>query len=313
MTDWFIGKFVYVSTWLGFKIGCVAVRCFPRAIFRLSDRLAAVGFRLFRGFRTRSVNNIQVALGTELDRAAIDDTARRSLRNFFRACIEIAVAIESSDEELKRRIPVTGREHLDAALAKGKGVLVLSAHLGNFFLVGCRLAVEGHPAWVLVNQPRDGRFAQLMDRYRLQVRQRTIHARPRRGALRELGLVLRRNEIAVMIADEYRKADGIAVALFGMTVFARRGPVTLALRTGAAVVPACLIRQPDDSLQLVIEPELQLARTGKNKEDVRENTVRMTEWLERTVRDYPDQWNWMNIPARDPRRATVSDYESKKI
>jgi KDO2-lipid IV(A) lauroyltransferase len=313
MTDWFLGKFAYLSTWLGFKIGCVAVRRFPRAVFRLSDRLAAIGFRLFRRFRTRSVNNIQLALGTKLDRAAIDDTARRSLRNFFRACIEIAVAIESSDEELQRRIPVTGREHLDAALAKGKGVLVLSAHLGNFFLVGCRLAVEGHAASVLVNQPRDGRFAQLMDRYRLQVRQRTIHARPRRGALRELGLVLRRNEIAVMIADEYRKADGIAVTLFGMTVFARRGPATLALRNGAAVLPACLIRRPDDSLQLVIEPELELARTGKTKEDVRENTVRMTQWLERTVRDYPDQWNWMNIPSPGPRRAPVSDYGTKKI
>ena len=313
MTDWFLGKFAYLSTWLGFKIGCAAVRWFPQAIFRLSDLLATIGFHLFRGFRTRSVNNIQVALGTVLDRRAIDDTARRSLRNFFRACIEIAVAIESSDEELQRRIPVAGREHLDAALAKGKGVLILSAHLGNFFLVGCRLALEGHPAWVLVNQPRDGRFAQLMDRYRLQVRQRTIHARPRRGALRELGLVLRRNEIAVMIADEYRKADGIAVTLFGMTVFARRGPATLALRSGAAVVPACLIRQPDDSLQLVIEPELQLARTEKTKEDVRENTVRMTQWLERTVRDYPDQWNWMNIPRPDPRRATVSDYGLKKI
>jgi KDO2-lipid IV(A) lauroyltransferase len=296
MTHWFTGKVAYWGAWLGFTIGCVAVRSFPRAIFRLSDSLATMGFRLFRGFRTRSVNNIQVALGEKLDPSAVHATARRSLRNFFRACIEIAVAMESSDEELKRRIPVTGRDHLDAALAKGKGVLILSAHLGNFFLVGCRLAIEGYPASVLVNQPRDGRFAQLMDRYRLQVRQHTIHARPRRAALRELGLVLRRNEIAVIIADEYRKADGIAVALFGMTVFARRGPVTLALRTGAAVVPAYLVRQPDDSLQLVIEPELPMARTGKSKEDVRENTVRITEWLERTVRHYPDQWNWMNIP-----------------
>jgi lauroyl/myristoyl acyltransferase len=219
---------------------------------------------------------------------------------------------ESSDEELKHRVSMSGQAHLDAALAKGKGVLVLSAHLGNFFLVGCRLAIEGYPASVLVNQPRDGRFAELMDRYRLQVRQRTIHARPRRQALRELGEVLRRNEIAVVIADEYRKADGIPVALFGMTVFARRGPVTLALRTGAAVVPICLIRHSDDSLELVIEPELEFTRTAKGKEEIRENTIIMTQWLERTVRKYPDQWNWMNIRWSDPSRVTVSDYESKK-
>jgi len=54
--------------------------------------------------------------------------------------------------------------------------------LGNFFLIGSRLAIDGIPTFVLVNQPRDGRFAELMDEYRLQVRQKTIHAR--RGAWR---------------------------------------------------------------------------------------------------------------------------------
>jgi lauroyl/myristoyl acyltransferase len=107
--------------------------------------------------------------------------------------------------------------------------------------------------------------------------------------------VLRRNQIAVVIADEYRGASGITVPLFGKSVRARRGPVTLALRTGAAVVPACLVRQPDNTLKLLIEPELQLDRSGRSKTQIRENTIRLTQWLERTVRQYPDQWNWMNI------------------
>ena len=72
-------------------------------------------------------------------------------------------------------------------------------------------------------------------------------------------------------------------------------PVSLALRTGAAVVPACMVRQADDSLRLVIEPELELAREERNAAAIRENTIRITRWLERTVRSYPEQWNWMNI------------------
>ena len=83
--------------------------------------------------------------------------------------------------------------------------------------------------------------------------------------------------------------------LFGKTVIARRGAVTLALRTGAAVVPACMVRQADDSLRLVIEPELELARDETKAAAIRENTISITRWLERTVRSYPDQWNWMNI------------------
>jgi KDO2-lipid IV(A) lauroyltransferase len=134
-----------------------------------------------------------------------------------------------------------------------------------------------------------------MDKYRLKIKQRTIHARPRREALKRLNEVLRANESAVMIADEYRQGSGIQVPLFGKMVIARRGPATVALRTGAAVVPACMVRQADESLKLVIEPELELDRSGKSATQIRENTIKITQWLERTARRYPEQWNWMNI------------------
>jgi Kdo2-lipid IVA lauroyltransferase/acyltransferase len=295
MFDWFTGKIAYLSTWIGFKIGCNIARMFPRPLYRLSDWLARVAFFLFRKFRNRSRDNIRAALGADLDGLVIDDIARSCLRNFFRACVEIGVAIKSSAQELRAGIAVIGRENIDAALAKGKGVVILSAHLGNFFLIGSRLAIEGIPTFVLVNQPRDGRFAKLMDEYRLQVQQKTIHARPRHLALRELNEVLRGNQAVLIIADEYRKGGGIEVSLFGIPVIARRGPVTVALRTGAAIVPACMVRQSDNSLRLIIEPELELERTARGKTQIRENTIRITRWLERTVRAYPDQWNWTNI------------------
>jgi KDO2-lipid IV(A) lauroyltransferase len=305
MTAWFTGKVAYLSTRIGFKVGCSLARSFPATSFWLSARLADVGFCISPSFRHRSVSNIRIAFGASLNASAALNIARRSLRNFSRSCVEIASFINASDEEIRAKIAIDGRENLDAALAKGSGVLILSAHLGNFFLVGSRLAIEGVPTYVLVNQPRDGRFARLMDDYRLQVRQQTIHARPRREALQEINAVLRRNQMAVVIADEYRKGNGIQVRLFGRTVNARRGPITLALRTGAALVPACVIRYPDGTLKLIIEPELELDRSGKGKAEIRENTVRMTSWLERTVRRYPDQWNWMNFrwwesPNHDP-------------
>lgn len=311
MFQWFTGKVAYLSTWFGFKIGCGVVKVLPRTVFWISDRLAAIGYLFFRGFRHRSVANIRDALGDRLGDAAIEAVARRSLRNFFRCCVESLIAIDASNDELRDTIVLVGRDYLDAALAKGNGVVLLSAHLGNFFLVGLRLALEGHPSFVLVNQPRDGRFAELMDDYRLQVRQRTIHARPRRDALRELHGVLRQNQVVVMIADEFRRGSGIEVPFFGGNVIARRGPVTLALRTGAAIVPACLVRQANDSLKLIIEPELELDRSGKGSAQITENTVRMTQWLERTVRAYPDQWNWMNIRHWTNQREQVENRQQR--
>lgn len=295
MFDWLTGKLAYFGTWLGFKICCSVARVFPETLFRITDGIARVAFVVFRGYRKQSTENIRVALGQTLDGSAIDNIARSSLRNFFRSCVEMGIAVESSDEDFRARIPIVGRQNVDAALAKGNGVIILSAHLGNFFLIGSRLAIDGLQTYVLVNQPRDGRFADLMDGYRLQIRQRTIHARPRRAALQELQEVLRRNQVVVLIADEYRKGNGIEVSLLGRSVIARRGPATLAMRTGAAIVPACLVRQPDKRLKLLIEPELELERSVRGKDQIRDNTIRVTQWVERTVRAYPDQWNWMNL------------------
>ncbi len=307
---WFLEGLAYVGVWLGLKVGNLAVKIFPRRLFLfLSDVAAIIGFYLFHSFRIRSIRNLRLALGKRLEPREIAGIVQKSLRNFFRAFVEIGFALEASSEEIRAEILLLGREHLEAALAKGKGAIVLSAHLGNFFLVGTRLAIEDYPTYVLVSQPQDGRLQQLLDRYRLKIGQRTIHARPRRDASRQLVQVLRRNDLALVIADEYRSGDGIYVPFFGRTVLARRGPATLALRTGAAVVPIYLIRDPSGRLTLIIEPEIKLLRSGDIKLDVRENTLRITQWLERTVRSYPDQWNWMNIHWKQAPLSAVIEKE----
>ena len=292
----------YIGAWIGFNAGCLAVRIFPRPwLYRFSDTLAQIGFYLFRGFRTRSIKNVGFALGKKLTEIQGEEIVRKSLRNFLRDFVEIAIALVVRAEDFRSEIPIEGPENLDLALAKGQGVIVLGAHLGNFFLTGTRLAIENYPTYILVNQPRNGQFARFMDDYRLKVRQKTIHARPRQEAWRELIQVLRRNELAVVIADEYRRNNGIHVPFFGRTVLARRGPATLALRTGAAVVPVYLIHDKSHGLKMIVEPELDLIRTDRDKTAIRENTLRMTQWLERTVRAYPEQWNWMNIQWREDR------------
>ncbi len=299
MIDWFAQRIAYLATLTGVKFGFIVTTLFPhRWLFELTDGLAGLGFYFFRGFRRRSLMNISLALGNQLAGTA-DEIARKSLRNFFRCFVEIIIAMKKPVEEHRREIPLEGQRHLDDALAKQKGVIVLSAHLGNFFLVGERLAAEGFAVNMLVNQPRYGRFAELLDYYRLRVGQKTIHARPRSLALRELLQALRKNEVTLMIADEFRDGAGVPVSFFGRTVLARRGPATLAARTNAPIVPACLVRESDGNLRLVIEPELELLREEKTNQEIRENTQRLTQWLEKTVRQYSDQWNWMTVHWQD--------------
>lgn len=284
--------------YLGLRFGCATGRWLigllpPSLCFQLADLLADGAFFLSLRARQRALENLTLALGGELDREALSKVARDSWRNFARAVIEVGLAMRTAARAWQENVPIEGREHLEAPLRRGRGAIALSAHLGNFFLLGSRLAAEGYPVKVLVRPAVDPRVADLWDRYRLEIWQRTIRARPRRAAARELIRALRENEVVVVIADEYR-SKGTSVRFFGLQVLAKRGPVTLALRTGAAVVPLYLVRE-QGRLRLIIEPELELARTGDAKRDIRENLRILSGWLERVVRRYPEQWNWSLI------------------
>lgn len=310
---WLVEKIGRAGLWLSLKGGMFAVSTFPRSsLIYGADALAKLGFYLFHKFRQRSIKNLTIALGNRLDQREIAAIVQRSLRNFSRDIVEMGLALELTPDEIRAEILLLGREHLEAAMAKGKGVIILSGHLGNFFLLGTRLAVDGYPTYVLVNPPQDATFRELLDRYRLKLGQRTIHARPRRQASREMMRVLRSNGIVIAIADEYRPGNGVHVPFFGRTVVARRGPATLALRTGAAIVPAYLIRDPGGRLNLIIESEMDLLRSGDIKKDVTENTLRITQWVERVVSSYPDQWNWMNIHWKESAPKPLSEKKETK-
>src|SRR5678815_5068722 len=113
----FTARLASVATRCGFALGCFAVRAFPRHwLFRLADGLASLGYLLFKGFRARSTENIQAAFHEQLSATAVENIARRSLRNFFRDCVEIGVVLESSDQEIRDQVPIIGKEYLDCLL-----------------------------------------------------------------------------------------------------------------------------------------------------------------------------------------------------
>jgi len=224
----------------------------------------------------------------------------KAWRNFARGMCETTCSVYHSKEEILSAIGIQGEEHLQSALKQGKGVIALSAHLGNFTMIGPRLAACGYPFSAVVKQPKDQRFARLIDEYRGRVGVKTISAKPRREAARQILKALRRNEVVLMVADEF-KSGGVEVEFLGRTASAPRGPVTLALRAGASVVPMFLTRDQEDRLTLHIWPEIDFVKSGDLQQDVNSNVALFTQELESMVRRYPDQWNWLGF-HRDGRR-----------
>ncbi len=97
-----------------------------------------------------------------------------------------------------------------------------------------------------------------------------------------------------ILADIDTKVDGVFVDFFGHPAYTPIGPVSIALRTGAGLLPAFIVRQNDDTHKLIIERELKLITTGNLAEDIKVNTSAFTKIIESYIRKYPEQWIWFH-------------------
>lgn len=198
-------------------------------------------------------------------------------------------------ERILSNITVEGRENLDRALAKGRGVIAPSVHLGNFALIGIWMTQAGYEFYFLTRYPHDPRVVRrfvYLRKYRLGIG--AIRDLPRRECTRGILTALRRNAIVYMQLDQPSRDVFLEVNFFGRPFGAFMGPVTLALKTGAALVPMYILRERSCRQRLVIEPEFELARTGSRREDAEAGLRALLGHFEGWIRAHPDQWWWLS-------------------
>jgi KDO2-lipid IV(A) lauroyltransferase len=284
--------------WLLYRAAEYSLRAIIFLVPRIPHRLLVLmtsatvhlTFAILWPYRKLMEKNVSMALSDQfLSVEKRKTVARLAWRNFVQGLYETASTLYTSRDAICASVAVEGEEYLQRALEKGKGVIALGAHLGNFTMIAPRLAAAGHPFSIVVKHPPDQRLARLLDSYRAKAGVKTISAKPRRQAARQILGALRRNEAVVVLPDVF-KSGKVNTEFLGSAVYVRRGPVTLALRAGAAVLPMCVTRDAEDRLTLRISPEIDLVKTGDLQEDVAANLALFTRHLEDMVRRYPDQW-----------------------
>jgi len=282
-------------------------RCFEVVFFIYLSFLRILPPNLFRSLfrpglkmiislvipRRRIVKNISAAFGETYSGATKNGLAKGVQENFVTNLLDCFHQL-ADPEHARRSVAIEGLENLEAALSKNKGVIALGAHIGNFVFVGTRLGAEGYAVSTLFRMPADKRLKSLITRHLPSFHQEVIPSHPRRPAVRRVFEALKRNEIVFILGDNLKRGK-VQTLLFGQRVHTPRGPVTLALRSGAALVPMYLIRNYRGGLQLVIEPEMLLFRNGNVYEDVAGNTRQIVRYLEVLIGRYPDQWNWLTV------------------
>jgi KDO2-lipid IV(A) lauroyltransferase len=274
-------------------------RLSPRLLVLITSAVARLSFVILWRYRKLMEENVSMAMsGQFLPVERRKTLVRMAWRNFARGLYETACALHTSWDTICASVAIEGEDYLKRGLEKGKGVIALGAHLGNFTMIGPRLAAAGYPLSIVVKHPPDPKLARLLNDYRAKVGVKTISAKPRRQAARQILDALRRNEVVLVLPDVF-KSGRVNTQFLGSAVYVRRGPVTLALRAGAAVVPMFITRDAEDRLTLRISPEIDLVKTGDLQQDVAANLALFIRHLEEMVRRYPDQWCQLS-PQRPP-------------
>ena len=248
--------------------------------------VSAVGgtlaYRASAGARTAVRGNLAIICPERSDREAL---VRRTFVAQVRHYLEIFRLARLTPAQLAQEVTVSGWDGFLAAHARGKGVIIASAHLGPVSVCGQIFAAAGYPVTLPIER-ESGELAHAVNRARMAMGIRFVETDSALGVHR----VLRRGELLAILADRAVTGVGVRVPFFGRDALLPSAHVALALRTGAALIPAFARRDGRRVLAQIL-PELVLRRTGDRDADVRDGVTAFARLLEAHVRQSPEQWS----------------------
>lgn len=208
--------------------------------------------------------------------------ARSVFMNFGLYLVEFFRMKKDEMAEIDKKVTILGLEHIDRALAGGKGVIVLSAHVGNWELGGVLMSQKGYPVIGVALPHKHRKVNDLFNKQRETLGMVVV---PSLGvAIRKIYQALRENKIVALVGDRDFANSGLRLPFLGDHKVIPRGPAVLALRTGAPIIAGFVVRQPDNTFVLEFRPPLD----ADGSED---NLIRRyASMIEDLIRKHPDQW-----------------------
>jgi len=278
----------YALAWLIIKF----LGALPRPLARAAGITLAWKVYLLH-FRLRRVGMRNLALAfpdkSRRERARI---LRGVFTSFGRQLAEVCRFPKYTRENVGKVVVYDGFENFERALARGKGVLFLTAHLGAWELSAFTHSLHGHPLNVVM-RPLDNVYLD-----RLTRRYRTMHGNSMvdKDDVRALLSAVKAGEtVGILMDTNMTPPQGVFVDFFGIPACTASGLARIALRTDAAVIPGFTIWDPVlRKYRLRFDPPVNLVRTGDDDADVIANTALFTKIIEGYVRQYPDQWLWVH-------------------
>jgi lauroyl/myristoyl acyltransferase len=289
-------------TWRGFKIVQSVVERIPRS---WAYALAVLGAKFAWWFsplaRPRLEYNLKVACPElEGDGKALRRLSWLNFRNHAKAYADLMQLPRMHVESMRSRLKVEGWEHLEEARALGKGVLVVSCHMGSYEVVAAIWSATLAPVSFFAEEvePRT-LFEWYRDtRARLGISVLTLD----HGGIRKVLDALREQEMVITAIDRDITGTGYLMPFFGKLAPIPLGPAAIALRLGTPLFPVCVYRMPDDTYVAEGAPLVHAKSTGDSRADQVRATGEVLRHIEGFIQRHPEQWHvphrvWSGLPA----------------
>jgi len=271
-------------------------RLFPLrwAFFIMEEIGTRIGWRLAGKFKKKMLDNLTFTFKDSLSAEEKRRICKESLQHMIKGFVEFTYCVHFYQAKFDPKIEVEGKENLDKALTLGKGAIAVSAHLGNFLLLGAKFNASGFPFSIVIKEPDHSGLAQILRQARKKAGGRAIHLDPPLRCQKEILRFLGQGEIVCFVADQNQKRGGVLVEFLGRVMAMPVGPAIYHLRTGAPILPIFILRKGGDRHRVIIENPLGFELSGDEDRDVFTITDQVTRIIESYIRKYPGQWPWVS-------------------
>ncbi len=282
------------ATYLAYRAGALAAQMVPPAlgtpVARGIGRTLAIAMR---GRRTMIARHLDRASGGSLHGPDLDRAVSRAFDSYARYWLELFRLPHEWGREVERNFTVDGYEHIEAAFAAGKGAIVALPHLGGWEWAAAWIAhVKSERLLVVVEPVEPPELFEWFARVRGAMGMEVV-ALGDDTATRALK-ALRENRIVCLLSDRDLSGDGIEVEFFGERTRLPAGPATLALRSGAPILPVAVYFGSGRGHHGVVRPPIDTHRgEGRLRADVERITQALASEFESLIRAAPEQWHLM--------------------
>lgn len=265
----------------------------PRGAARaIGAGVGAAAYRLMGRLRTVGLCNLELAF-PEKSAAERQQILRRLYRNLGWLLAEFCQMPHYTRESTRSFLHCEGLEHYLAARERGKGVLIVTGHLGAWEVSSYYHSLMGHPMSIVIRRLDNARVDRLVNAIRCLHGNRVLH---KDDFARGLLAAMRHGEtVGILMDTNMTPPQGVFVPYFGREACTASGLARVALKTGAAVLPGFMLwEESEQKYVLRFGEEIPLVATGDDEADALANTARFTTVIEDWVRRYPDQWLWVH-------------------